>query len=270
MTRCAFVLATILTLILVWTGCRLVLSQPSGSVSAPGCCGRCGTASTPYKVYALTDLGDDPGLGPWIAETIPAVIEPHTWKQGEGKFTVSYYPARRILVVYHTAEVQEKVQAFLHEVKKNPPQDEGPGKHVKVATGPGVMPARFLTPVSTGEVSPYPVPPPLQQPKHLFHFIIRYEGAGIIDDNVVKAIQLYTKKDKEDGEKGSGNPTTSLPPVPAVRQTKDESDALTDESDKKKDDASKKADDSKDDDVPEKIGPPPRELLPAPKKVVDG
>jgi hypothetical protein len=280
MTRFAFVLSTILTLILVWTGCRLVLSQPSCSAPAqPSCCGHCPAAHAPYKVYSLADLGDDPTLGSWIAETIPAVIEPQTWQQGEGKYTVRYYPARRMLVVYHTAEVQEKVQAFLHEVKKNPPQDEGCGKHVKVATGPNVMPARFLTPVSTAEPAPgcsYPVAPPLQQPKHLFHFIIRYEGAGIIDDNVVKAIQLYTKKDKEDSDSKASADNAPTPPQPLVRQAKDDSESKED-GDKKKDDAPKKKDDSekeekkdeskkeknedskkeeKKDDAPEKLGDP--------------
>ena len=35
----------------------------------------------------------------------------------------------------------------------------------------------------------YPVPAPARPPKHLFHFIIRYEGNGVVDENVVKAVQ---------------------------------------------------------------------------------
>jgi hypothetical protein len=40
----------------------------------------------------------------------------------------------------------------------------------------------------------YPVPPPARQPKHLFHFIIRYEGAGIIDSNVVKFMKAQSEQ----------------------------------------------------------------------------
>jgi hypothetical protein len=40
----------------------------------------------------------------------------------------------------------------------------------------------------------YPVPPPVAQPKHLFHFIIRYEGAGIIDSNVVRFMKAQNEK----------------------------------------------------------------------------
>jgi hypothetical protein len=32
------------------------------------------------KVYSLTELGDDPSLGAWVAETIPEVIQPDSWK----------------------------------------------------------------------------------------------------------------------------------------------------------------------------------------------
>src|SRR5437016_3804139 len=41
------------------------------------------------KVYSLSDLGDDPKLCKWIAETIPEVIQPASWKQGEAK--ISFY-----------------------------------------------------------------------------------------------------------------------------------------------------------------------------------
>jgi hypothetical protein len=212
MTRFVFVVSTILALILVWTGCRLVLSQSSPSttctappVSASGPCGHCGHCAQTCKVYALADLGDDPSLGPWLAETIPAVIEPQTWKHDEEKCTLRYYAARRMLVVYHTADVQKKVQAFLEEVKKNPPQGEAfASKQTKAGAASAVLPARFLTAAAASDGNtalPYPVPPPVQQPKHLFHFIIRYEGQGIVDDNIVKAMQIYGKKVDADADK---------------------------------------------------------------------
>jgi hypothetical protein len=208
MTRVVFLVSTVLALILVWTGCRLVLSQPShcttATTSAPGSCGHCAQTCQTCKVYSLADMGDDPSLGPWVAETIPAVIEPQTWKQGEDKCTLRYYAARRMLVVYHSAEVQEKVQVFLDEVKKNPPhQTEGfASKQTKAGTASPIQPVRFLTAAANVDAAalPYPVPPPVQQPKHLFHFIIRYEGQGIVDDNIVKAIQMYSKKGDADSD----------------------------------------------------------------------
>src|SRR5438552_622644 len=43
-------------------------------------------------VYALAELADDPNLGKWIAETIPAVIQQGTWYGNvqQGRRT-SYY-----------------------------------------------------------------------------------------------------------------------------------------------------------------------------------
>jgi hypothetical protein len=39
----------------------------------------------------------------------------------------------------------------------------------------------------------YPVPAQARSPKHLFHFIIRYEGEGLVDDNIVKAMKVYNQ-----------------------------------------------------------------------------
>jgi hypothetical protein len=54
----------------------------------------------------------------------------------------------------------------------------------------------------------YPVPPPPALPKHLFHFIIRYEGEGIIDQNVVKFAKALT------GEKKSEATRSEIVPAP--------------------------------------------------------
>src|ERR1700733_4326596 len=57
-------------------------------------------------VYALKDLGDDPNLGKWIAETIPQVIKPGSWHQENSTdHRISYYAQGKILVVYHNAAV---------------------------------------------------------------------------------------------------------------------------------------------------------------------
>jgi hypothetical protein len=68
--------------------------------------------------------------------------------------------------------------------------------------------------------SGYPVAAPLKQPKHLFHFIIRYEGEGLIDANVVK----FAKAVNSDNVTRNMQPsyaapgTTTMPPTVAVDQ----------------------------------------------------
>jgi len=226
MGRFAFVLQTALAFAVVGTECRLVLSQT--------------TAAKPIcKVYSLAGLGDDPGLGPWLAETIAAVIEPQTWKQPDGKCSVRYYAPRRLLVVAHTAAVQQQVQAFLGEVRKHPPQpsvssapvtrreldcpDAHAGDGCVTAGCASVVPAVSLAyGNSTTNSAGYPVPPPVQQPKHLFHFVIRYEGPGDLNDNVVKAMQQAygkkadgdddDKKDESDDSKNKDDKTAALAP----------------------------------------------------------
>jgi hypothetical protein len=170
------------------------------------------------KIYSLSDLGDDPNLGKWIAETIPKVIQPGTWTQdgtpeGKDKCVLAYYAPAKILVVYHTPAVQTKVQAFLANLKESLPQEkEKPTGKSRKAMGSehSVVPSNYeeLGPVKAVEPaklskSSYPVPSRAQQPKHLFHFIIRYEGEGIIDDNVaglLKEIYGAKKSAKEDSE----------------------------------------------------------------------
>jgi hypothetical protein len=49
-----------------------------------------------------------------------------------------------------------------------------------------------------------------QTPKHLFHFIIRYEGEGIIDSNVVKFAKALQDK------VGVNTPYTCPTPVPSA------------------------------------------------------
>src|SRR5438876_1472191 len=62
-----------------------------------------------------------------------------------------------------------------------------PAKHEE----PGLLKASNPVP----EQHPnYLVPGPVRQPKHLFHFIIRYEGEGIIDPNVVEAIKAQNSQ----------------------------------------------------------------------------
>jgi hypothetical protein len=150
------------------------------------------------RVYALKDLGDDPGLGRWIAETIPQVIQPGTWNledttsapRGlERGHKLCYYSQGKVLVVYHCAAVQTEVSAFLDSVKKAlPPLKDGVGatQACTPRADSMVMPATWMAPrsmrplegVPASQTSSYPVPAPLAQPKHLVHLILRAEGIG--------------------------------------------------------------------------------------------
>jgi hypothetical protein len=157
-------------------------------------------------VYTLQEFGTDPAFGKWIADTIPQVVEPNSWAReahqagcAPGTGTISYHAAGKILVVNHTPAVQAKVDTFLKNVKKAMPT--GKAAHAaRTAVASGITPASYQAPaVIPQEVPPpppqgsYPVAPPLHQPKHLFHFIIRYEGEGLIDSNVVKFTKAMYK-----------------------------------------------------------------------------
>jgi hypothetical protein len=165
------------------------------------------------KVYSLADLGDDPNLCKWLAETLPEVIQPGSWKQTGVK--LSYYAPAKVLVINHSPAVHTQVDEFLQSLRKSLPQQRATAKATR--HDPQVIPAQFAVPegmrplgaVQTGPSS-YPVPYPPQTPKHLFHFIIRYEGEGIIDSNVVKFAKALQDKT------ASGNNPTSSYAVPAV------------------------------------------------------
>src|SRR5262249_34724792 len=104
------------------------------------------SATPTYRIYSLAELGDDPELGKWVAETIPAVIEPGSWDcpaTSEHKPVLRHYGPKKILVVYHTPAVQASVEGFLKNLKKALPRE----KERAVATGktlrydPGAIPA---------------------------------------------------------------------------------------------------------------------------------
>ena len=151
--------------------------------------------STPVtKVYSLSDLGDDQNLCKWIAETIPQMIQPGSWGDGETKKSLSYYAPGKVLVICHTPAVHAQVGEFIQGLKK--------ALAPRVTQNGQVVPAQFAAqdaprvgPVVSAAQA-YPVPYPPQSPKHLFHFIIRYEGEGIIDSNVVKFAQALKEADK--------------------------------------------------------------------------
>ena len=163
-------------------------------------------------IYSLTDLGGDPSLGQWITETIPEVVAPKSWQHVGGEGRLSYHGPARILVVYQSAAVHTQIDAFLNNIKKAVPQGKQPPapKMGRMATGDdSVVPTQFTitdlnkqTDTAANKSSAYPVPAPLQQPKHLFHVVIRYEGDGIADANVVDLVKSFTGDDSAKEDKG--------------------------------------------------------------------
>jgi hypothetical protein len=143
------------------------------------------TAALSCKVYSLADLGDDPKLCKWVAETIPEMIQPASWKHADAK--LSFYGPSRILVINNTPAVHAQVEEFLQGLRKTTAVQRATSKH-----DDQVKPAQFALQDTSRPSGPimgpagYPVPQAAVGPRHLFHFIIRYEGDGIIDQNVAK------------------------------------------------------------------------------------
>jgi len=208
---------------------------------AGACCVLCSPATEESccAIYSLEGLGDDPSFGQWVASTIPEMIEPGSWnKVGPTgrKQCLSYFGPKRILVVYHTPAVQAKVDSFLKGVKNALPK-----KEEKCAAGKdqGVVRASYNTPQTMNAPEPagtqssgYPVPAAARPPKHLFHFIIRYEGAGIIDDSVVNFLKTYNETAKVSKEECEATPpsiggaigaiTGAFPPRTPCEEKKEE------------------------------------------------
>lgn len=168
------------------------------------------------KIYSLSDLGDDPKLCKWVAETIPEMIQPATWKHEDGK--ISFYAPSKILVISNTPFVHAQVEEFLQTMRKSLPQAKAmafPTIYPSVTQAQFAVPdgVRPIGPVQTGPYG-YPVPQASQTPKHLFHFIIRYEGAGIVDSNVVKLVKVL--KEEKTPSVTEAPTTPVLPPPPVV------------------------------------------------------
>ena len=203
---------------------QFVLAQESRTVTTPGPLPSStqDSAAQSYKIYSLNDFGSDPGLCEWIAKTIPEVIAVGNWNSPA---TISYYAPKNILVVSHTSTVQAQVETFLKNVKKSLPETtkaraSAPKSHT---SGNEVVPAAYHEPglrkaaKPTSQPTPsYPVPAQAKPPKHLFHFIIRYEGEGIVDDNIVKAMKDYYRVMQQAGQMTTAPaPTPDTPSAPS-------------------------------------------------------
>lgn len=177
------------------------------------------------KIYSLAEFGGDAEFAKWIATTIPMTIMPNSWASAKPGLTgddgrLSYYAPGKVLVVYHTPAAHAQIETFLKNVKK--------AMHTEnvsaMITPPSVVQAQLVPNGATPYAPPpqmppaltpthgYPVPATATLPKHLFHFIIRYEGEGIIDSNVVKFAQAL--QEKVTGSSSCPVPAYSNVPVP--------------------------------------------------------
>ncbi len=169
-----------------WSQSRPPLAIPSSGASSTTASQGSGhdvKNETTCAIYALKDLGDDPKLGEWIAETIPQVIQPGSWDQKDTKHRITYYPQGKVLVVYHNAAVHTEVVAFLNGLKKSAAAGEGKDRDAgedlftrSEGNARSLECTRRRMPVAPSPS--YPVPQPLAAPKHLFHMIVRAEGVG--------------------------------------------------------------------------------------------
>ena len=227
--RSSISFAIALVLVLSQTG--MAQSQNGFTTKASLTLSSADSSDRSYKIYSLAELGGDPGFGEWIAQTIPEVIATGTWK---GPGVIRYYAPKNILVVCHTPAVQAKVNEFLKDVRKSLPDAKRANAAAPKSSGLDreVVPAAYRAPALLKTSSPttdptlaYPVPAQAKAPKHLFHFIVRYEGEGIIDDSVVKVMKAYIQAEKkaaaaaapvavDSAPASSSTPSTgSLPPA---------------------------------------------------------
>ena len=213
-------LAVVTVALLLTSGLRASAQYPySSSVSAPASSAPKSPAvanDSTCVVYPLASLGDDPNVGKWIAETIPEMIQPGTWS-AEPWRRVSYYAPGKLLVVRHTPAVHAQVAAFLKDFQKALPTDKTVASTARPTPDRQVVPVQYAEPtrVRTVDVTPgprstsgYPIPAPLQQPKHLFHLVIRYEGDGISDATVAGLVKELSSAstDKDAGNKPDADP----------------------------------------------------------------
>jgi hypothetical protein len=224
MTRLRFRGPAAVTLVLVLAVIQPAIAQapePASPRSLPS--STADSADRSYKIYSLNDFGTDPGLCEWIAQTIPEVIAAGSWHRPA---TIRYYAPKNILVVSHTSAVHAQVDGFLKDVKKSLSEKtktraSAPKSHA--SAGGEVVPAAYHKPElhKAVKMAPepslsYPVPAQTKAPKHLFHFIIRYEGEGIVDDNVVKTMKDYYRAMNEAGQRTTeSTPAGGAPPVSA-------------------------------------------------------
>jgi hypothetical protein len=168
-----------------------------------------------YVIYSLADLAEDGNLGKFCAESLIRCFQ----SEAPGPWAVDYYPPKQLLIVHGNDGVQARAGAFLKDLRQaaaTPTPTARPTARVDnqvkqaSATNPDL-----LRPVDPTPPATYPVPRPTNQPKHLFHFIIRYEGDGIVDSSVVDMVKAL--------QQGEEPVNPDADPVPARARWADRS-----------------------------------------------
>ncbi len=194
MARLRFLAVAVLALAFTGNSTQTARTQSSSPYSVSLTGGHADERSC--VIYSLTDKGFDADCGKWIAATIPQTIEPTTWHNQGGSGALSYYAPKNILIINQSAAIQKKVEGFLKDLKTSMPKASATYVSGLKPAHAKVVPADYREPEPLPPSS-YPVPAAVKPPKHLFHFIIRYEGDGIIDDNVVKFMKAQAKSEKD-------------------------------------------------------------------------
>jgi hypothetical protein len=192
-------------------------------------CAICGAAAASAdhnaavtSVYPLWKMGYDLELSKWIAETIPEVVEPYSWQSVGGPGVVRYNSANGILVVRHSKAVHTKVETFLKDLKQSIPGTTATASTTAQRTQDECVipaahqaPSTLRTSSATQDECPSLPPTAKKSPKHLLHITIRYEGEGLIDDNVIK----YFKNEMECKPSYGAPACEVVPPPPTCTST---------------------------------------------------
>src|SRR5262249_3724366 len=152
-------------------------------------------------------------------------------EKGGGKKLLSYYAPARLLLVQHTPAVQAKVDTFIKNIKQSLPTGKDAARRAtreeRAVVQAQCMPGACDIPADTERESArqqanakggYHVPQSgWARPKHLFHFIIRYEGEGIIDSTVADVLKaIYaTKAAAEECSRVGTSSSYQLPHAPS-------------------------------------------------------
>jgi hypothetical protein len=79
-------------------------------------------------------------------------------------------------------------------------------------------PESSTPPRANGNQGSYPIPAPLAQPKHLFHFVIRYEGDGLSDPSMLAKAMAAAVQNQDDEPKKAGKSKVAKSGVPDMFQ----------------------------------------------------
>jgi hypothetical protein len=139
------------------------------------------------RVHALAEVGDDPEVGPWLAKTIPEILDPESWKAANGR-SIRYFAAKRVLIVSHEPAIQKRVEELIRDLGKTSTASAktGPTSPIRQAqqlepTSPS--PGANATPTDRHsfelKIDAVEAALPLGSVK-LKNLTFRYEGAGIV------------------------------------------------------------------------------------------